>query len=207
MATGDRNGDAAVYDALCDDLNPPEAGCSCGWRGNADSADDHGCTLPEPQHDEVQRIPVMFCVCGHAHADHDMLASTSCRAYRCGCPRWGLDDMSGRTIAAPPPEPAVLRIAKALEALAKALPDVKSVGAHRTFGAHFQCETDDAVRALAATIGAAIEVHSYQGSQWLSASLDSAQILISGPHTPIVTTPTLDESAVTAALTQAQEAL
>lgn len=35
----------------------------------------------------------MECVCGHTFGDHDMLASTSCRADRCGCPRWGLNDM------------------------------------------------------------------------------------------------------------------
>lgn len=42
---------------------------------------------------ERQAIPVMRCVCGHPHSEHDMLSSTSCRADHCGCPRWGLDDM------------------------------------------------------------------------------------------------------------------
>lgn len=46
MATEDRAGDVAAYDAYCDAASgAPEAGCSCGWQGEADRAEDHDCPL------------------------------------------------------------------------------------------------------------------------------------------------------------------
>jgi hypothetical protein len=170
MATGDRNSDTAVYDALCDATDPPEAGCSCGWKGDADAAEDHDCSLPD--HDVLQPIPVIA------------------------------------------PEPAVVRIAKALAALAEALPGVNYVAITRDAGyptgITIACVTDEATRRHAASAGREVSEVGNATHRWLTTGPDyKSPISISfyGPHHKIVAPAPIDEARVTAALSQAEAAL
>ena len=106
-------------------------------------------------------------------------------------------------------ESAVLRISRALATLAEALPDacsvVTSVG-HGRRSVSIQCDTDDGVRVLAATIGRDIREVTFDGSRWIDTTIITADvsISISGPHTKIAAPASIDEAAVSAALEQAQ---
>jgi len=150
----------------------------------------------------------VFCVCGHAHGHHNMSTGglTDCNVVHCPCKLWGLDDM---TEVAPPLEPAVVRIAKAMAALVAALPGVRCVSASTTStrDGHvtIQCASDEAVRTLATSLVREVREVTFEGSRWLAADLVAGvEISISGPHHPILAGEVVNDAAVTAALAQAK---
>ncbi len=102
-------------------------------------------------------------------------------------------------------EPALLRIANALRALTAALPDAHYVTVGASGYVSIGCSTDEGTRALAASIGMAVHETGNNRNRWLTTE-GVTPITVYGPHRPIVETPAIDETAVTAALRQAEAA-
>lgn len=101
-------------------------------------------------------------------------------------------------------EPAILRIGRALQALVTALPGVELVSAFGSRNITFACSTDDTARAFAADLGVELREVSNATHRWLTSSGTGGDFAVYGPHHEIAPPPAIDETAVTAALAQAE---
>lgn len=110
------------------------------------------------------------------------------------------------------PEPALVRIAKAMQSLTRAIPGVHMINMSsekNRRAVSITANTDDDVRALAAALGVVARDVVFEDTHWVDASYhrDDVMIFISGPQVPVTAPPAIAESAIAAALAEAEAAL